>query len=202
MAFAMGWVQLAGMAASALANYAGQQSANKANEMHSIESNNWTKMMSDSAHQREVTDLKAAGLNPILSANAGASSPTGAQSTDQNAGASLAASAKDMVLFKQQQEMQNQEITKSKQDVETGKATEKLQNALKSKADKEAAVLSYDAKASKIKESLLDSITSTAKDGIIKDKIMNKNEIDRQIKHNREIENLRTQPLNYLKGKS
>lgn len=42
----------------------------------------WQKMMSDSAHQREVKDLQAAGLNPVLSAGGnGASTPSGAQAT-------------------------------------------------------------------------------------------------------------------------
>ncbi|AXH74197.1 MAG: DNA pilot protein [Microviridae sp.] len=41
---------------------------------------NWQKMMSDTAHQREVADLKAAGINPMVTAmgGTGASTPSGA----------------------------------------------------------------------------------------------------------------------------
>lgn len=63
----------------------GQRSANEANLQIARDQMAFQERMSNTAHQREVEDLRKAGLNPLLSAGgSGASTPSGASATMGN----------------------------------------------------------------------------------------------------------------------
>lgn len=77
--FSGGFGTIGGIASSALGVF-GQHQANQANLAMSREQRDWSERMSNTAHQREIKDLREAGLNPILSGFGGSGASVGGYS--------------------------------------------------------------------------------------------------------------------------
>lgn len=124
------------------ANDANKDIAHNANVMsqaNAREQMQFQERMSNTTHAREVADLKAAGLNPILSVNAGAPAPGGASGSTQtatmeNVMKGLGQSAREqanlnLALKKQKAEVELLESTKRKTDVDAKVATKGIPQA-------------------------------------------------------------------------
>lgn len=125
---------IGGSALSSAVNIYQQKKANEQNKQMAKDQMDFQERMSNTAHQRQVKDLREAGLNPVLSANSGASAPVGASSTSQAAtvgdlgqayssGRQLSNAKK---LQQQQEAAINSGIQKTDSDISVNETSKKL----------------------------------------------------------------------------
>lgn len=112
------------------ASLIGTHITNQANSAEAAKNRDFQRDMSNTAHQRQVEDLRKAGLNPILSAlGSGASTPSGSQATMNDFAPGISKGAETAIAVRQQNKaLQGMDATIMNTEADTGnkKATAQL----------------------------------------------------------------------------
>lgn len=132
-------------------NRKAQEAANKSNEKIAREANTWQEKLANSQYQRQMSDLKKAGLNPMLAMNLGGAAVPSAKTAQMvaprselsNIASGIQAGSETYSAIQQQQASARQAQTQAevnKAKIHTEAATAKQANAQALKATSEASI--------------------------------------------------------------
>lgn len=134
-------ISAAGSIGGGLLSSGGQAAANQQNAALAREQMAFQERMSNTAYQRSMADMRAAGLNPILAyQKGGASTPGGALATMQNEAAPLGESFSKATTNAKEAAMATSQIGQIRSQTEANTAAAALANQNEKKSSAETAV--------------------------------------------------------------